>query len=94
MNAVIEKVVKCVKDHRGVPRKAAVLPISSLTAMDDFETIDENGYSDVVSKKKKQYFLFTLSFSCLSVRLSISLINTHACACAFSHSFIQLYIYI
>ncbi|XP_050452163.1 uncharacterized protein LOC126851866 [Cataglyphis hispanica] len=41
MNTLLEKVLKCVKNHRSVPRKPAVLPISSLRDMDDFENIDE-----------------------------------------------------
>lgn len=51
MNTLLEKVLKCVKDHRSVPRKPAVLPISSLAEMDDFENIDEDRYTDVVSEK-------------------------------------------
>lgn len=52
MNTLLEKVLKSVKDHRSVPRKPAILPISSLTEMDDFENIDEDRYTDVVSEKE------------------------------------------
>ncbi|KMQ86821.1 hypothetical protein RF55_14099 [Lasius niger] len=47
MNTLVENVLKCVKDRRSVPRKPAVLPISSLAEMNDFENIDENCYTDV-----------------------------------------------
>ncbi|KAL6417326.1 hypothetical protein ACFW04_011863 [Cataglyphis niger] len=49
MNILLEKVLKCIKDRRSVLRKPAILPISSLTEMDDFGNIDEDRYTDVVS---------------------------------------------
>ncbi|GAB1867687.1 DUF4806 domain-containing protein [Camponotus japonicus] len=49
MNTVLEKVLKSIQDHRGMPRKPAVLPISSLAEMDNFENIEENSYTDVVN---------------------------------------------
>ena len=65
MNTVLEKILKSTKDHRGVSHKdLAVLPISSLAEMDNFENIEENSYTEVVSKKKKNIFLalfFSLS---------------------------------
>lgn len=51
MNTLVENVLKCVKDRRNVPRKSAVLPISSLAEMNDFGNIDENRYTDVVSEE-------------------------------------------
>ncbi|XP_011696639.1 PREDICTED: uncharacterized protein LOC105455208 [Wasmannia auropunctata] len=48
-NTVIQSILKCVQDHRGVPRKPAVLPVSSLAEMDDFENIDKNRFTEVVS---------------------------------------------
>lgn len=52
MNVLLQNIHKCVQDQRGVPRKPAVFPISSLAEMDDFENMDENRYNDVVSKKR------------------------------------------
>lgn len=49
---LLQNILKCIRDQRGVPRKLAVFPISSLAEMDDFENIDENRYNDVVSKKR------------------------------------------
>lgn len=51
MNTLLQSILKCVQDHRGVPRKPKVLPVSSVEEMDAFENMDENRYSDVVSEK-------------------------------------------
>ncbi|XP_070156512.1 uncharacterized protein [Polyergus mexicanus] len=47
MNTLLEKLLKCVQHRHNPSHKPAILPISSLTEMDIFERIDEEGYSDV-----------------------------------------------
>lgn len=61
MNTLLQSIYKCVQDRKGVPNKPAVLPISSLAEMDDFENMEENRFIDVVSEKKLfQFFLVIL----------------------------------
>lgn len=50
MNTLLQSILKCVQDHRGVPRKPKI-PVSSVEEIDTFENIDENRYSDVISEK-------------------------------------------
>jgi len=52
MNSLLQNILKHVQDSGGVPCKPAVLPISSLTEMDDFENGDNNCYTNVVSEKE------------------------------------------
>lgn len=52
MNVLLENILKYVKEKQQVSHKPAILPISSLTEMETFETIDDDTYYDVVSKKK------------------------------------------
>jgi len=52
MNTLLSNILKCVQDRRSTPRKPAILPISSLAQMDDFENTDESCYTDVVSKEE------------------------------------------
>ncbi|XP_011859031.1 PREDICTED: uncharacterized protein LOC105556544, partial [Vollenhovia emeryi] len=49
INTLLQSILKCVQDNRGVQRKPAILPISSLAEMDDFENIDDNGFTEVVN---------------------------------------------
>jgi len=69
-NTLLEDVLKSIQDHRGVPQKPAILPISSLTEMNDFENIDENRYTNVVSEKENRiiYLILYLSFSLFHTR--------------------------
>lgn len=52
MNGILENILQYVQNRQRIPRKPNILPISSLAEMDTFENIDDNIYSDVVSKKK------------------------------------------
>jgi len=69
-NTLLKSILKCVQDYRGVPRKPAVLPLSSVEEMDELENADENCYTDVVSEKNNK---IDLCFSSLSTFLSLSL---------------------
>jgi len=78
-NTLLEDVLKSIQDHRGVPQKPAVLPISSLAEMNDFENIDENRYTNIVSEKENRimYIILYLSFSFL---------HKHACTHTHTHT--------
>ncbi|KMQ85931.1 thap domain-containing [Lasius niger] len=47
MNVLLENILKYVKEKQQVSHKPAILPISSLTEMETFETIDDDTYYDV-----------------------------------------------
>lgn len=56
--------MKCLQDRHSIPRKPAILPVSSLQEMDAFENISDEDYSDVVSTSCVLSFLpssFSLS---------------------------------
>jgi len=69
-NTLLKSILKCVQDYRGVPQKPAVLPLSSVEEMDEFENADEDCYTDVVSEKNNK---IDLCFSSLSPFLFLSL---------------------
>lgn len=52
MNNLLENILKHVQDRQRVTRKPNILPISSLAEMEAFESIDDDTYSEVVSKRK------------------------------------------
>lgn len=53
MNGILEKILKyTIQDHQTYTQKPASLPITSLAQMDALENLNENDYSDVVSRKK------------------------------------------
>lgn len=82
MNVVLQNILRHVQDHQGgAPCKPAVLPISSISKMDDFNEIDENCYIDVV---REYYYFFFLSI----------ILHTRMHARILSHSFILLNKYI
>jgi len=72
-NTLLKSILKCIQDYRGVPRKPAVLSISSVEEMDEFENADEDCYTDIVSEKNNKIDLFlSLSLSlCLSLSFSV-----------------------
>jgi len=73
-NTLLKSILKCVQDYRGVPRKPAVFPLSSVEEMDEFENADEDCYTDVVSEKNNKIDLsFSSPSSFLSLSLSLSL---------------------
>ncbi|XP_025154662.1 uncharacterized protein LOC112588563 [Harpegnathos saltator] len=48
-HGLLQKILKCVQDRHSAPQKPAVLPISTLQQMDEFENLTEEDYSDVVN---------------------------------------------
>jgi len=72
-NTLLKSILKCVQNYRGVPRKPAVLPVSSVEQMDEFENADEDCYTDVVSEKNNKIESFFLSPPPFSHSLSLSL---------------------
>jgi len=52
MNNLLENILKHVQDRQRVTCKPNILPISSLAEMEAFESIDDDTYSEVVSKRK------------------------------------------
>lgn len=52
MNTLLQSILKYVQNRNRVTCKPSSLPIASLEEMDTFEGMDENAYTDVVSKKK------------------------------------------
>ena len=51
MNALLDDILKCVQDRQRITRKPDIIPITSLADMTNFENLNDNEYSDVVSAK-------------------------------------------
>lgn len=63
MNNLLENIFKSMQKNRAsTSSKPAILPISSITEMRAFETVDEETYSTVVSRE-----ILTLSLSFLQI---------------------------
>jgi len=54
----LQNILRNVQDRQNIPRKPVILPISSCAEMDAFETMDDNTYFDVVSKKENYALTF------------------------------------
>jgi hypothetical protein len=68
-SAVLQNILQCVQTHRGVSQKPAILPVSSVEQMEEFENIEENRYTDVVSKKNIRILSVSPSLSVNLIRL-------------------------
>lgn len=61
MNSILDKIWKCVQDRRHAPQKPAIFPIASLGVMDAFERIEEDKYSNTVSRKFTFLYIYSPS---------------------------------
>lgn len=55
MNKLLQNILKYMQNqmsYKQISHKPAILPISSVEEMEAFELINDDSYSDVVSKKK------------------------------------------